>query len=68
MAIFRLKDYKETMRALCGGAVKAIITSNSSHDILKMAGKLDEKVTFHSKHNPFLGNRKIGKDCQSIWT
>jgi hypothetical protein len=44
IAIFRLKDYKETMRALCGGAVKAIITSNSSHDILKMAGKLDEKV------------------------
>jgi hypothetical protein len=58
MAIFRLKDYKETMRALCGGAVKAIITSNSSHDILKMAGKLDEKVTYHfSRGKPpiFLG-------------
>ena len=46
IAIFRLKDYVGTMKALCGGAVKAIITSNTSHDILKMAGKLDAEVIF----------------------
>jgi regulator of protease activity HflC (stomatin/prohibitin superfamily) len=68
IAIFRLKDYKETMRALCGGAVKAIITSNSSHDILKMAGKLDEKVnlSFLAKNLTFQVIEKLGKTANQF--
>lgn len=43
-AILKLKDYRLALKGLCGGAVKAVITSSTSHDLLKNSSSLDQQV------------------------
>ena len=44
VATMKLKSYVTTLQALCGGAVKAVVTTTTSHDILKNSSNMDEKV------------------------